>query len=883
MWISHRSALGALAGTGLATGLGLLLAVTSSAAPPSLSIVATDAVIGQTIQATAQLSESPSAEGEISFEVFGPDDPTCSGPALSPAPASAAVNGEGEYASGELTPPEAGAYHWSAHYSGDPEDPEADPPADSTCSTFSTVGKESPELAATASDGVVNAGIHDEATVSGGFSPTGEVIFRVYGPADTTCLTPLETDAAPLDGSQATSADFLPQQAGVFRWTAEYAGDENNEAVSLPCGSSNQASTVGKASPGLVGVATSDAVVGTPITDGVTLSGGFQAGGQLVFRAYGPDDATCSTTPEYEATVAVDGNGLYSPAGFSPEVGLYRWTVSYAGDDNNEPASLPCGSANQASTVSKASPSLIGLATPTVVVGSAITDGVTLSSGFEAGGQLVFRAYGPGDASCSTTPKYEATVVVDGNGSYSPDGFSPAAGLYRWTVSYSGDENNEPASLACGAPNQASTVGKASPSLVGVATSAIAVGLPITDGVTLSSGFEAGGQLVFRAYGPGDASCSTSPKYEATVAVDGNGSYSPDGFSPAAGLYRWTVSYSGDTNNEAASLPCDSANQASAVGTITATFSASATNATVGNPVTATASIRDGAIPTGQITFRAFSPDDANCSAAAAFSSTVDASGNGSYRSAVFVPSRVGAYRWTVSYSGDPNHAPANVGCGGASSDVAPASPSISGEVTQRLTVGTSFKMTATLQGGYTPGGTITFEIYRRVGSGCAKPVVVGTAPAAGNGTIESGPLVARQPGIYSFGASYSGDAANRGATDPCDPSSPAVQVYRRTPKVKPRAHLKGDNEISIRARLSGAASPSGTINFRLYRPGDKKCKRKPAFSGGVTARSNGSYLLAQYFATKQGVYRLSVAYSGDQRNRQYKPTCHAAQQIRIR
>jgi hypothetical protein len=666
MRIPHRSALGALVGAGLSTGLGLLLAVTSSAAPPSLSLVAADAVIGQTIEATAHLTEteSPTPSGEISFDVFGPGDPACSGPALTPAPASASVSGEGEYASGEFTPPAAGVYHWSAHYSGDPENSAAD----STCAAFSTVGKASPGVSGTASAGVVNTAIHDEATLTGGFSPTGEVIFRVYGPADTACLTPLETNAVPVQDDHADSADFLPQQAGEFRWTA----------------------------------------------------------------------------------------------------------------------------------------------------------------------------------------------------------------------SYEGDENNEPSSTACGAADQSSDVAKASPSLVGVATSAVVVGSPITDEAALAGGFEASGQLVFRAYGPGDATCAATPQYEATVAVDGNGPYSPTGFSPAAGLYRWTVDYEGDANNEAASLPCGSANQASAVGTITATIAASAANGTVGTPVTATASIQDGAIPAGQITFKAFPPDNTNCSGAAAFSSTVSVSGNGSYHSAGFVPSRVGAFRWTVSYSGDPNHAPASASCGKATSNVSQASPSIASDVSQRLTVGTSFKVTATLQGGYTPGGTITFEIYRRVGAGCAKPVVVGTVPVAGNGTINSGPLVARQPGTYSFGASYSGDAANQTATDPCDPSGQAVRVYRRTPKVKPRAHLNDGNQISIRARLSDAASPSGTINFRLYRPGDEQCRRKPAFSGGVTVRSNGSYLLAQYFATKPGVYRLSVGYSGDQRNRQYKPTCRGAQQIRI-
>ncbi len=876
MRVSHRPVLGALAGLGISMGLALLLAVTSSAAPPSLSVVATDAVIGQTIQATAELSESPDAAGEISFEVFGPGDPSCSGPALSPAPAAAPVNGEGEYSSGEFTPPEAGIYHWTARYSGDSENLAVD----SICSAASTVGKASPGLAGSASSGVVNSAIHDEATVTGGFSPGGEVIFRIFGPADTACLTPLATDSVPLQGGHAVSPDFLPQQAGEFRWTVEYAGDQNNEPVGLPCGSANQASIVSKASPTLAGVATSALAAGSSITDGATLGSGFEPGGQLVFRAFGPGNQTCAGAAAYEAAVAVNDNGTYSPPGFSPGAGLYRWTVEYAGDGNNEPASLPCGSANQASTVGKASPGLAGSAN-SGVVNSAIHDEATVTGGFSPGGEAIFRIFGPADTAC-LTPLATDSVPLQGGHAVSPDFLPQQAGEFRWTVEYAGDQNNEPVGLPCGSANQASIVSKASPTLAGVATSALAAGSSITDGATLGSGFEPGGQLVFRAFGPGNQTCAGAAAYEAAVAVNDNGTYSPPGFSPGAGLYRWTVEYAGDGNNEPASLPCGSANQASAVGTVTPTLGASATGGTVGSPVMATASIQEGAIPTGQITFAAFPPGDANCSGAAAFSSTVGVSGNGSYRSTAFVPSRAGTFRWTVNYTGDPNHAATSVGCGKAASDVSSASPSIASDVTQRLTVGTSFEITATLQGGYAPTGTITFEIYQRVAAGCAKPVVVGTVPATGNGTIRSGPLVARQPGSYSFTATYSGDGANQGATDPCDPSSPAVQVHRRTPQVKPRARLNEGNQISIRARLSGAASPSGVINFRLYRPGDKQCKRKPAFSGGVTVKSNGSYLLAQYFATKPGVYRLNVGYSGDKLNSQYKPTCRGAQQIRI-
>ena len=196
---------------------------------------------------------------------------------------------------------------------------------------------------------------------------------------------------------------------------------------------------------------------------------------------------------------------------------------------------------------------------------------------------------------------------------------APLAGSYQWTVAYSGDANNEPTSTLCGATNQTSVVAKASPSLTGVATSTV-VGSSITDKVTLAGGFGASGEIVFRAYGPGDTTCATKPKHEVALTVAGDGVYSPPGFSPAPGLYRWTVEYEGDANNESSSLPCNAENQGSAVGTIAVVLTASAGGGTIGVPINATASIQEGAIPGGQITFKAFSPGDTNCSGAPAFS-----------------------------------------------------------------------------------------------------------------------------------------------------------------------------------------------------------------------------------------------------------------------
>jgi hypothetical protein len=984
---SRRARLGALSSVGFAVVVGLLAAA-SSAAPPSLGLSATDTVVGGTIHANAQLSEStPTAEGEISFEVFGPGDSGCSGPALTPAPTPASVLGEGEYGSGEITPPAAGTYKWSAHYSGDGENP----PADSTCSAISTVSKASPGLTGSASPSTVNAAIHDEVTLTGGFSPGGEVTFVVYGPGDTGCLTPLDTDSAPIEGNHATSDDFIPPEAGAFRWSVEYPGDENNEAATLACTAVNQTSIVSKASPGLTGTATASVTVGGTITDSATLSGGFSPGGSLLFRAYAPGDETCTGGVQYEASVPVSGDDSYSPAGFATAAaGLYRWKVDYSGDTNNETFSLGCGVTNQTSAVAQASPGLTGTATASVTVGGTISDSATLSGGFNPGGSLVFRAYGPGDSTCTGTVQYQSPPEpVNGNGPYSPAGFATAAaGPYRWTVSYSGDGNNEVANLSCGAAeqtstatkaaptmtgsasdsvvnaaihdevtlsggfspsgevtfavfgpgdsgcstalqtetvplqsghatsagftppeagefrwtavyagddnnetvglgcgvaNQASTVGKASPSLVGTATSVPALGAKIDDSAVLSGGFNPGGTLVFRVYGPGDSTCTGPIQYEdPAVPVNDNGPYSPAGFKPAvAGLYRWTVTYSGDVDNESAETACNIDGQSSAVGQVHVILKASATGGTIGEPVTATASIEEGAIPAGQITFRAFAPGDATCSGAVVFSATVAVAGNGAYGSGAFVPTRVGAFRWTASYSGDVNHFPASSGCGEATSSLAQARPSINGAVSGRLKVGAPFRAAAVLQGGYAPTGTITFQIYGPIGADCSTPLAVDSVRIAGNGVTYSDPFVPGRSGRYRFVAAYSGDAANQAASEVCGGSGQLTQADKRTPKVKPRAGLSG-RRISIRAHLSGAVSPSGAVIFRLYGPRDERCKRKPAFSGSLAVGANGSYLLAKYLATKSGTYRLSVGYSGDVRNQRKVGSCRGAQVIHV-
>jgi hypothetical protein len=496
---------------------------------------------------------------------------------------------------------------------------------------------------------------------------------------------------------------------------------------------------------------------------------------------------------------------------------------------------------------------------------------------------VTFSVYGPGDTGCTTPLETAPPVPLQAGSARSADFLAQQAGEFRWTASYSGDANNEPVSSACGALGQTSNVSKAAPTLTGVATSALTPGLTISDEATLAAGFAPGGELIFRAYGPDDAICATTPKYEDEVTIAGNGTYSVPGFKPSAsGLYRWTVSYPGDGNNEHANSVCGATNQGSAVGTIPISLTASATDAKVGEVISAAAVLTEGGIPGGQLTFSVYAPNDTTCTGSPAFSSVAAVSGNGTYRSATFSPTRVGAFRWTAAYSGDPNHAPATAACGKATSTVSQAKPVIAGAVKRQLLVGRAFKDWTTLVGGYAPTGTIKFQIFGPGTTGCDGPLFIDTVTVRGNGTFSSDPFVARVPGRYWFVARYSGDVSNQATAEPCNSAEQETSVEKRTPKLKPRGFIVSGRLISIRAILSGTNSPSGAINFRLYPPGDKLCKRRPTFGGAITVSSNGAYSLAQYLAARRGLYRLSVGYSGDQRNRQIRGACSEAQSIRV-
>jgi hypothetical protein len=248
--------------------------------------------------------------------------------------------------------------------------------------------------------------------------------------------------------------------AGKYSFQAVYSGDPNNDGATSDC--KTEILTV-KTGPTIETAVSPSTIIlgGSPdsASDTATLDGGFDPTGTITFNAYGPSDtAVCTLGSEvFTDTVDVNGNGPYTSGAFTPSAaGKYWWVASYSGDDNNDPASDSCGAQYEVLAVEPPSglALIVTVLDPsTITLGDSATDTATLSGGVDPTGTITFNVYGPSDtAVCTGTAVFTSAVTVDhGNGDYKSGSFTPSsAGKYWWVASYSGDDNDNPTSDACG-------------------------------------------------------------------------------------------------------------------------------------------------------------------------------------------------------------------------------------------------------------------------------------------------------------------------------------------------------------------------------------------------------------------------------------------------
>ena len=236
---------------------------------------------------------------------------------------------------------DAGTYYWQAVYGGDANNNTAT----SACSDETVLVKNGPSIATKLNGDQpsisvpVGSSVHDTATLTGATADVGgTVTYKAY--SDSACSTGArDAGTKPVASGIVTQSDSLEfNSAGTFYWQAVYSGDAKNEGATSDC--TSEVLTVTPKNP------TGSTAQNLLPNDTFTLTGGFNATGDVTFQLFDPSDTICSGEPAYTQTVPLSGGTTAATTNttfLATDVGTWRWVIVYAGDNNNNGVTLACG------------------------------------------------------------------------------------------------------------------------------------------------------------------------------------------------------------------------------------------------------------------------------------------------------------------------------------------------------------------------------------------------------------------------------------------------------------------------------------------------------------------------------------------------------------
>src|SRR5208337_3985062 len=264
-----------------------------------------------------------------------------------------------------------GTDYWVATYNGDSNNASVTSvttaePVSITPATPSIITTQQPASA------TVGSSIADQATVSGGYNPTGSVTFNLFSNSNGTGL--LFSDAnVPLVNGAATSTGYTATATGTDYWVATYNGDSNNGKVSS--GLADEPVTVTPATPSInTSQQPATATVGSSIADQATVSGGYNPTGTVTFNLFSNSNGTGLLFSDANVPLV---NGAATSTGYTATAtGTDYWVATYNGDSNN--ASVTSVTTAEPVSITPVTPSINTSQQPaTATVGSSIADQTT--------------------------------------------------------------------------------------------------------------------------------------------------------------------------------------------------------------------------------------------------------------------------------------------------------------------------------------------------------------------------------------------------------------------------------------------------------------------------------------------------------------------------
>lgn len=836
---------------------------TVSHASPNISTVASGNQIignGTNLMDTALLSDGYNPTGTITFMLYGPGNTLVYTDTV-------IANGNGSYSTaggdnpGGYLPTATGSYLWVASYSGDANNNSA---TDNGQNESETVTPATPSINTTQQPAVaiVGSAVADQATVSGGYNPTGTVTFNLYSNPNGTG-TPLFTDTESLVGGVATSASYTTTATATDYWVATYNGDSNNNPVTS--GVADEPVIVNVAIPQInTSQQPASAVVGSSVADQATVSGGYNPSGTVTFNLYSNPNGT--GTPLFTDTEALVGGTATSAGYTATATGNDYWVATYNGDSNNQ--SVTSGTADEPVIISTATPSVDTTQQPaSAVVGSSIADKATVSGGFNPTGTVTFNLYSSATVQNSSTLLFSDTELLSGGMATSAGYTATATGTDYWVATYNGDSNNN--AVTSTATSEPVVITTSTPGITTTPSAITTTSVGAGQFATIGFWHNQNGQAVINSFNGSSSSTAlgnwmasnwpnlfgASNPYTGTslagltnaqVATVYSNLWTPNGvtkntyvqtFAVALGLYADTTSLGGQSliNNGLAST-YGFVVTASGAGT----FNVGSNGSTFG--------VANNTSLTVQQILQILNSN--------------------------FNPSTGNFFGGDSTNTGNAN----NVTNGINSTGDIPGGGTLTGS-------GSTLIDSATLSGGVNPTGTITFYLFApgvTPNGNYSNNVYTDTVTVSGDGTYTV--LSGNSPGGYAPGASgtyqwvavYSGDSSNGSVTSPF--GSEPWTVGQAAPSINTipgnSVVLGSGAKLTDSASLAGGSNPTGTITFTLYSPSNAI-----VYTDTVTVSGNGNYSTATgnnpggYLPTATGTYEWVASYSGDANNGAYTGT----------
>jgi hypothetical protein len=415
--------------------------------------------------------------------------------------------------------------------------------------------------------------VKDKATLGGrnASKATGKVTYKIYSDKECKTLKASAGEVTVSGESVPASSEEELEGGKTYYWQAHYGGDSKNAESTSPCTEVLKVKAKTTLSTKLFGEGKEGTELtvleGEKVKDKATVEGtnSSSAEGKVFYKVYSDSKCEAEVGRAGEENVS-GGSGAASEEKELTGGKTYYWQATYKGDSLHQESTSECG--KEVATV-KGSTSLATSLSGEgqlseevgIVEGAAVSDTATLSgvAASMATGTVKYDVYS--DAACEELVAGAGEVSITGGFASASTEETFPAGIYYWQATYSGDGFNQGSKGVCGSEVEFVTP-HVTNSLSGEEESGeeinVEEGAAVKDTAALHGehASTATGTVKYKIYSDSECKDLVAEAGEVTV-TSGSVPASSEETLPA-GTYYWQAIYSGDSNNPAATSPCDS-------------------------------------------------------------------------------------------------------------------------------------------------------------------------------------------------------------------------------------------------------------------------------------------------------------------------------------